>query len=83
MFERVLNTLLYLMVILIAKFDILCKITSFSEKYKAYNLTVRGMTSAGFGVPAEAKDVFTREESKRNEVCSNSYPLNRFKNATA
>ena len=41
------------------------------------------MTSAGFGVPAEAKDVFTREESKRNEVCSNSYPLNRFKNATA
>ena len=40
------------------------------------------MTSAGFGVPAEAKDVFTREESKRNEVCSNSYPLNPFKNVT-
>ena len=46
----------------------------------AYNLNVRGLTCAGFGVPAEANNIFTREESKRNKVCSNSYPLNRFKN---
>ena len=37
------------------------------------------MTSAGFGDPAEAKNVFTREESKRNEVCSNSYKCNCIK----
>ena len=35
-----------------------------SEKYKEYNLTVRGLTSAGLGHPAEQNNVFTSEESK-------------------
>ena len=42
-----------------------------SEKYKGYNLTVRGSTSAGLGDPAEQNNVFTSEESKWNGVYRN------------
>ena len=48
-----------------------------SEKYKEYNLTVRGLTSAGLGDSAK-QIVFTSEESKWNGVYSNFCPFNHF-----
>ena len=43
-----------------------------SGKFTAYNLTVRGKTSAGFGASESKENVFTREESMQKYVFSSS-----------
>ena len=69
MFDRVPNTPLFPLVnskirIMIAEVCPFINTPLISEKYKGYNLTVRGSTSAGLGDPAEQNNVFTSEESK-------------------
>ena len=69
MFDRVPNTPLCPLVnskigIMIAEDCPFINTPLISEKYKGYNLTVRGSTSAGLGDPAEQNNVFTSEESK-------------------
>ena len=51
--------------------------------YTSYNLTVQGLTSAGFGAAAEENNVFTREEGKWNEVYIYLYPFNYFQSVTS